>query len=253
VSNLADLLPALSAWQWLLGMVCAFFVGVAKTGVPGFGILVVPLMVLAVGDARLSAGWLLPLLCAGDLFGVFYYRRHAQVRRLFSLTPWVLVGMAAGAVALGAPEQYLRRLVGAIVLVMIALHLARRAGKGRPPPERMAPQAAYGAVAGFATMVANAAGPVMNAYLLSRRLPKEEFIATGAWFFLVINLSKVPVYGYHGLIGARSLLFDLLLLPLLIAGALSGRAIFRRLPQRAFEITVLALTAAAALLLLIAS
>jgi uncharacterized membrane protein YfcA len=249
--NLPELWPALSAWQWLLGMACAFFVGVAKTGVPGFGILVVPLMVLAVGDARQSAGWLLPLLCAGDLFAVAYYRRHAQVRRLFSLTPWVLVGMGVGAVALGAPELFLRRLVGGIVLFMIALHLARRAGKGPPLPERMSQQAAYGAAAGFATMVANAAGPVMNAYLLAKRLPKEEFIATGAWFFLVINLTKLPVYGYHRLIGVRSLIFDLVVLPVLIAGALSGRALFRRLPQRAFELIVLGLTAAAALLLVV--
>ena len=94
--------PDLSLGQWLLGAGCAFAVGLAKTGVPGFGILVVPLMVLAVGDARQSAGWLLPLLCIADVFAVVYYRRHAQTRQLFHLAPWVLVGMGAGALALGA-------------------------------------------------------------------------------------------------------------------------------------------------------
>jgi uncharacterized membrane protein YfcA len=246
--------PELAPWRWLLGAACAFFVGVAKTGVPGLGIMVVPLMVVAVGDARLSAGWLLPLLCAADLFAVAYYRRHAQARRLFSLAPWVLGGMALGAVALGGPEQILRRVVGAIVLAMIGVHLYRKRRAAAPlePGGRERVQAApYGVVAGFATMVANAAGPVMNAYLLAKRLPKEEFIATGAWFFLVINLSKLPVYAGHHLISARSLLFDAALLPAVALGALSGRALFRRLPQRGFELAVLGLTAAAALLLLL--
>ena len=244
----------LTALKWILGGLTAYFVGVAKTGVPGLGIFVVPLMALAVGDARQSAGWLLPLLCAADVFAVVYYRRHAQTTRLASLAPWVVVGMAAGAVALGAPEPLLRRGVGLIVLGMIVLHVVRMRAAA-PPPEAPAAEgvrhvAVYGVTAGFATMVANAAGPIMNLYLLAKRLPKEELIGTGAWFFLVINLSKLPVYAWHGLISARSLAFDALLLPMVMAGALSGRAIFTRFPQRTFEQVVLALAAVSALLLL---
>jgi hypothetical protein len=241
-------MPPLAIWQWLLGALCAFFVGVAKTGVPGLGILVVPLMVIAVGDARASAGWLLPLLCAADLFAVFYYRRHTQTRRLFNLVPWVAVGMAGGAIALGLEEALLRRLVGTIVLCMIGAHVWRKR-QAQPSAETLRHSALFGAVAGFATMVANAAGPVMNVYLLSKRLPKEAFIATGAWFFLVINLSKLPVYAGRGMISAPSLGFDAVVLPALLAGAVSGRALFLRIPQKAFEAVVLTLTAIATLLL----
>jgi len=257
--------PALPLWRWVLGAVCAFGVGVAKTGVPGFGILVVPLMVQAAGDARQSAGWLLPMLCSADVLAVAYYRRHTQARRLFSLLPWVLLGMGGGSLMLSGPELLLRRVVGGIVLAMIAIRLRRGRSGAAPPPaaappaamearprsETMGRAAAYGVSAGFATMVANAAGPVMNMYLLAKRLPKEEFIATGAWFFLVINLCKLPVYAAHGLIGARSLAFDLALLPAVIAGAISGRAIAARLPQRSFELAILGLTVFAALLLLV--
>lgn len=243
-------LPVLATWQWLLGASCAFFVGVAKTGVPGFITLVVPLMVLAVGDARASAGWLLPLLCVGDLFAVVYYWRHAEARRLFSLFPWVAVGMAVGAVVLGAPEHFLRRLVGVITLLMIGVYLARSRTSPALPSEGAVSQAVYGSAAGFSTMVANAAGPVMNVYLLAKRLTKEEFVATGAWFFLLVNLVKLPVYTYHGLVDARSLAFDVFVLPLVVLGALSGRWIVRRMPQRLFDITVFGLSAAAAVLLL---
>jgi uncharacterized protein len=244
--------PELPIAKWMLGALCAYFVGVAKTGMPGLGIFVVPLMALTVGDARQSAGWLLPLLCAADVFAVFYYRRHAQTTRLLSLTPWVLVGMAAGALALGAPEPVLRRVVGGIVLVMIVVHVVRQRSPASAAPagEPVVNVPFYGASAGFATTVANAAGPIMNLYFLAKRLPKEELIGTGAWFFLVINASKIPIYAAHGLIGARSLLFDAVLLPAVIAGALSGRALFTRIPQRAFERVVLALTAVSAAMLL---
>jgi hypothetical protein len=239
--------PELAPWQWAVGAVCAFFVGVSKTGVPGLGILVIPLMVLTVGDARQSAGWLLPVLCTADAFAVYYWRRNTAARRMFSLAPWVLAGMALGAAALGLSERVLRPMVGVIVLVMLALYLRRRLRAHEVGvPVHGAP---YGVAAGFATTVANAAGPVMSLYLLSKRLSKEDFVATGAWFFFVINLTKVPIYLWHGLIGARSLAFDAMMVPAVLAGALTGRWLVFRIPQKLFETLVVALTAASTLLL----
>lgn len=239
------LISALSSSQWLLGVAAAFLVGIAKTGVPGLGILVVPIMVLAVGDARQSAGWLLPLLCTADIFALYYWRRHASAGRLFGLAPWVLAGCIAGAFALNLPERQIRLLVGVIVLLMLAAWLRRRfvTGDGdvAAPP--------YGIAAGFATTVANAAGPVMNLYLLSKRLPKEEFVATGAWFFFFVNLSKVPIYQYHGLFSKQSLLFDAALFPAVLTGALTGRWVIARIPPHVFEAIVVILTAASTVLL----
>jgi uncharacterized membrane protein YfcA len=252
---LADFHPGRFALAALAGLL----IGVAKTGIPGFGILAVPLMVLAVGDARHSAGWLLPLLCLADLFAIAAYRRHAQARRLFGLLPWVLAGIGLGALTLAAPERSMRLLVAAIVIVMIALRWLR--GRHSPDAQAAAPApaaadrwwqaAGYGTSAGFATTVANAAGPVMNLYLLARRLPKHEFVATGAWFFFVVNLVKLPIYAGHGLINQRSLAFDLALAPSVVVGALLGRVLLHRLPQATFDRLVMALTVCAAVLLLV--
>jgi hypothetical protein len=233
-------MPELTAWQWCLGATCAFFVGVAKTGVPGLGILIVPLIVLMVGDARMAAGWLLPVLCTADLFAVWYWRRHAAAGRLFSLTPWVIAGVVAGAFALALSEKVIRPLVGGIILLMLAVFLYRRRTKSAATiSEHPAP---YGFTAGFATTVANAAGPVMNLYLLSMRLQKEEFVATGAWFFFVINLTKAPIYAYHNLFTRQSLMFNLMMVPVVMAGAMTGRWLITRTPDKLFEILVVALT-----------
>jgi uncharacterized membrane protein YfcA len=249
------LLAGFDAGRFALAALAGLLTGVAKTGLPGFGILAVPLMVLAVGDARHSAGWLLPLLCLADLFAIATYRRHAQARRLFDLMPWVLGGIALGALTLAAPKRLLRLLVAAIVIFMTALRWVRgrrstAAAASSAPRDRWWQSAAYGVSAGFATTVANAAGPVMNLYLLARRLPKHEFVATGAWFFFVVNLVKLPIYAGYGFIGRRSLLFDLALAPSVVVGALLGRALLHRLPQTAFDRLVMALTVCAAALLL---
>ncbi len=237
----------IALWKYAVGAVCAFFVGVAKAGVPGVAIWVVPVMVLTVGDARLAAGWLLPLLCVGDLFAVGYWRKHAEVRRLLRLAPWVLAGMLLGAAALSLPEQRLRPIVGGIILFMLLIYVRRRI---RPEtfaiPGRTAP---WGATAGFATTVANAAGPVMNLYLLSNHLPKERFLGTAASFYFVINVVKIPIYAWHGLFSRQSLGFDALLFPAAAAGAMTGRWVFDHIPQRVFEIIVLGFTAVATLLL----
>ncbi|MFN7921765.1 MAG: sulfite exporter TauE/SafE family protein [Bryobacteraceae bacterium] len=244
------MIPPLGAWQWCLGALSVFLVGVAKTGVPGVGILSIPMMVLAVGDARFSAGYMLPILCTADVIALFLFRQHASATRLISMVPWVLLGMAGGAWALGLPESKLRPMVGAIIIVMISIHILRIWRGGAFPAQATLPQSvAYGASAGFASTVANAAGPVMNLYLLSKQLPKAEFVATGAWFFFFVNASKLPIYIGHGLFSRTSLTFDAMMLPVLALGAGCGRALFFRIPQKTFERVVLALSIVATLLL----
>ena len=240
------MIPDLSAWQWALGLFSAIAIGIGKTGVPGIGTIVTPLMVLAVGDARYAAAWTLPILSTADVFAVMYWRRHADARKLFSLIPWVAAGMAVGALSLALDEQVLRRIIGVVVLIMLALQIQR----WRYPQIKFGGSASfYGIAAGFATTIANAAGPVMNMYLLSRRLTKEQFVATGAWFFLVVNLSKVPIYSGYQLFSRASLVFDALMVPAVIFGAVTGLWIIRHIPQRAFEGLIIILTAVSSVFL----
>jgi uncharacterized protein len=244
-------IPHFAFWQWALGIISAFCVGLGKTGAPGVATLIVPLMVVIVGDARFSAAWTLPILSTADVFAVWYWRRHAEAKTLFALVPWVLGGMALGTATLKFPEPVLRRIVITIVVLMLITNLWQR---WRPrktgAAESRASGPTYGVVAGFATVVANAAGPVMNLYLLSKRLPKEIFVATGAWFFLVVNLSKIPIYASYGLFSSQSLTFNLMMAPIVIAGAMAGRWVVQRTPQRVFDLLIIAITALSIILLI---
>lgn len=239
-------MPALDGWQWALGAACALMLGVAKTGAPGLAALTVPLMVFTVGDSRLSAAWTAPLLIVGDIFAVWYWRRHAEARELLTLVPWVAAGMLLGGAALRLDDTILRRVLGAIVLIMVALtYLQRR----RPTLIQHGPASIYGVTAGFATTIANAAGPVMASYLLLKRMPKERLVATGAWFFLAVNVAKLPIYAFNGLLTRASLTYDALMAPLVVVGAVAGFGLLHRMSQRVFEVVTLGLATMSALFL----
>jgi uncharacterized membrane protein YfcA len=242
-------LPDFPTWRWVLAIFCAFNIGVAKTGMPGLGILAVPLFVVAVGDARLSAGWLLPVLLTADIFAVISYRKESAAGALFKLFPYVAVGGALGGAVLSFPEHIIRPLVGAIILACILLFFLRLRGINLASETGHAHSAFFGSAAGFSTMVANAAGPVMNIYLLSQNLPREQFVATGAWFFFLVNLSKIPIYSWQGLISAQSLSFGAALVVPALLGAFTGRRVIKYIPERVFTTSVIGLAIVATIVL----
>lgn len=243
----------LSLLLWFVVILCGVFIGFAKAGVPSLGILVVTIL-MYVFPAKESVGILLPMLIAGDIFAVIYYRRNVVWKYLVSLIPWVLIGIIAGYFVLDwVNSEQLRPVIGTIVLVMIILHLFRqRFGDhfNEMLPKSRAFTVTMGILGGFTTMVGNAAGGVMAIYLLVKGLPKQEFVGTGAWFFLFVNLIKVPFYIYLGLITFESITFNLIIVPMIIVGALIGVKILPLIPQKLFQILVLGFAAAGALKLL---
>ncbi len=243
----------LTAWQWALLSLGAFFTGLSKTGIAGLGVLSVALFANAL-PARASTGTLLPLLLCADLFGLAFFRKHASWPQLGKLFPWVILGVVAGYFALGKINgAQMQRLIGGILLGMAALHVWHKRQSDRLVdhlPHAWWLAALPGVLAGFTTMVANAAGPVMSIYLLAVGLPKLVFIGTGAWFFMLVNSFKVPFSVNLGLITAGSLRMDAVLLMPMIPGALLGPVILRRINQGWFEAMVLALTVLASLRLL---
>ena len=91
----------------------------------------------------------------------------------------------------------------------------------------------------------------MIIYLLAMGLPKIEFMGTGAWFYFILNVAKSPLSFSLGLITPESLMFDLLLAPFAIIGALVGVQILKHINQRLFEELALVFTALAGIRLII--
>ncbi|MEU5713955.1 MULTISPECIES: sulfite exporter TauE/SafE family protein [Streptomyces] len=221
----------LSEWGFAALACAALLVGFSKTAVSGANTVSLAVFA-AVLPARASTGALLPLLIAGDVLAVLTYRRHAHWPTLWRLFPAVAAGVVLGTLFLvWADDGVVRTSIGAILLVMAAVTVWRRrtaAGAG----ERSGTVAtragrvkarSYGVLGGFTTMVANAGGPVMSMYLLSAGFRKLGFLGTSAFFFLVVNVSKVPFSVGLGLIDGRSLLLDAALVVFVVPGALLGK------------------------------
>ncbi|MEV6957725.1 sulfite exporter TauE/SafE family protein [Streptomyces sp. NPDC051207] len=247
-----------TGWEFAALAVAALLVGFSKTAVSGANTVSLAVFA-AVLPARASTGVLLPVLIAGDLLAVLAYRRHAHWPTLWRLFPAVAAGVVVGTVFLmWADDGIVRTSIGAILLVMAAVTLwRRRTADAGAEPEPVTSRAgrlkarSYGVLGGFTTMVANAGGPVMSMYLLSAGFRKLGFLGTSAFFFLIVNVSKVPFSAGLGLIDGRSLLLDAALVGFVVPGALLGTWAVKRINQRLFEQLVIAATVLGALHLLL--
>jgi uncharacterized protein len=233
---------------WVLAIVAALCAGLAKTGFGGLGIVAV-LLFAQIFPAKASTGALLPLMIFGDLIGVYFYRGHANWPDLIRLLPATLAGIICGWWLMPRiPDHDFIVFLGWLILGLMVLTVVQRrfprvllSAVDHPLLGLVA-----GWAAGLATMLANAAGAITAFYFLARRMDKMTFVGTAARFYLVVNLSKVPFSIHLGLMTPESLKFDLLLLPAVAVGAVAGRLLLRRVPQRLFEwITILLATAAA--------
>jgi len=241
-----------SPTSYVLGGLAAALIGLTKTGVPGAAIPAILLMTEAFSEnAKTAVAACLPVLLVGDVLAVAWYRHHAQWRKLAKLLPYVVLGMLPGWLVLRALQaNQLRPVIGGLVLALLVLELARRRFQWDHVPRSRWFIAGTGLLAGFATTVAHAAGPVMTIYLLSQGMAKREFMGTAAWFFLLVNLSKIPVYLGEGMITPDVLRFDLVIVPGVLVGAALGVFVLTKIPQRVFDALALSLAAVAAVRLL---
>lgn len=242
----------LDAWQWAMIVVAATLVGVSKTGVAGVGMLFVAIFANIL-PTKVASGFVLPLLIFGDVVAVASYRRHTEWKYLWRLMPWTAAGVVTGYFAMDRiDDRQASVLIGTIIVVLVGAQAWRKwrpLAADTPHPVWFAPL--IGVLAGFTTLVANAAGPLMAVYLLAMRLPKMAYVGTGAMFFLLLNLFKVPFMVNLGLITTDSFGVNLMLAPAVLAGALFGRWLLPRINQRLFEGLILVFSALAGLRLLL--
>jgi len=245
----------IDSWtDWMLLGVAALTVGLGKAGFSGVGLIAVFIMAELFG--KMSVGILLPMLVVADLSVYPMFRKHGSWSPVWRLLPPAFVGMMAGFFLLDwLPEEWAKPVIGSMILLMVFLQLGR---KFIPIFfDRLAHSSGFGlsagVFAGFATMVANAAGPVFQLYLLSKRVPKMELIGIGTRFFLLINLIKLPFMGGLNFTTSETLLLNLKMVPVILVGVFFGKSLMQLISQRIFEWMVVGFALIAAMRLILAS
>ncbi len=223
------------------------FIGMSKTGVHGAGMIAVPLLAGVFGG-QLSSGIMLPILCLADVMGVWYYHRHASWYHLKKLFPWAAMGTILGVwVGDSINDSLFKMIMAAIIMVSLAIMLWLERGHREDVPHARWFAALTGTAGGFTSMVGNLAGSVMAVYCLSMRLPKNEFIGTIAWFFMVVNWLKVPFHIFAWeTINLNTFLLDLTTIPFIGLGGYLGVLVVKNLKEKTYRWFVIAMTLIAA-------
>jgi uncharacterized protein len=241
-----------TAGQLFVFVLVAIFIGMSKTGVHGAGMMAVPLLA-AVFGGQLSAGIMLPILCLADVMGVWYYHRHASWKHLKKLFPWAAAGTFLGTYVGDSIDDHTFKMIMAVIIVVsVVIMVWLERGRKEEVPDYYWFAALTGIAGGFTSMIGNLAGSVMAIYFLSMRLPKNSFIGTSAWFFMVINWFKLPfhIWGWKT-INVNTFLLDLATLPFIAAGAYLGIVIVQNLKENIYRWFIIAMTLIAAVFMLI--
>jgi uncharacterized membrane protein YfcA len=238
-----EILSTWTIFNLVLVFTGAFILGLAKAGLRGIDMLNVTLMALVFGG-KLSTGIVLPLLCIADIGAVLYYHRHAQWKHFWKLLPWMAVGILIGVYAgKDMNEVVFRKIMSIIIILTVIIMGLMEIIKSENVPTHPFFAASTGIMAGITTMLGNLAGAFSNLYFLAMRLPKNHFIGTSAWLFLVINLFKLPFQVlFWKNITISSLQTDLLLIPALALGFFIGIKIVKQIQEHYYRKVVIILT-----------
>ncbi len=238
-----QLLFVFSNFNWGLILLSAFFIGLSKAGLRGIDMMNVTIMAIVFGS-KASTGIVLPLLCVADIIAVVYYHRHAQWNHFWKLIPWMAIGILVGVyVGKDMNEVLFRKIMAIIIITTVFIMVALEIRKNQIIPTNKFFVANMGLAAGFTTMLGNLAGAFSNIYFLAMRMPKNDFIGTASWVFLVINLFKLPfqVFFWKN-ITPESLYTDLFLLPSVVIGFWIGVKIVSKIKEDKYRKVVIVLT-----------
>lgn len=237
VADIGQLMP--NTVSWALFFFCAILIGISKTGVQNVGTLTVPLFALLFG-AKYSTGIVLIMLCIADLVAVVYYRNQLIWAEVLRLLPASLIGLVTG-VLLGdyLDEKSFKMLMASCILfgmgVMFLGGSLRGASLLRLTENRWY-SPIFGFIVGFSTMIGNAAGPALSIYLLTKKMDRFAFVATGAWFIMILNYTKIPlqVFVWDNLdwIGVS---LSLLSVPFILLGGWIGIKVLQNVNETVFR------------------
>lgn len=242
----------ISITAWAFALTAAFIIGLSKAGIKGIAILNVTLMALAF-EAKASTGIVVPLLIVGDLIAVLYYNRHANWYYIARFLPWVILGILLGVyVGNDLDEGIFKIYMAIIILVSVAMMYWWDRRKSKTVPQHWAFAGFVGTLAGITTMIGNLGGPFSNLYFLAMRVPKNEFIGTAAWLFLIINVIKLPFHIYvWETVTAETLFFNLKLVPGILLGMFVGIRLIKLIKEDFYRKMILILTALGAVMIMI--
>ena len=241
----------LSAETLFLLCLIALLTGFIKAGAPSLGTLLTAFVAL-IFPPRDALGITLLYLLVGDLVAVTLYWRLAHWQELKKMMLPVFLGIVLGGILLSfLDNDNLGLTLGLVVIVLVCMEPFRPRLTQWALDHPASVRSGSGLIAGIATTIGNAAGPILSLYFLLLKLDKKAFVGTGAIFFLFVNVSKIPIFMGQEIFQSQYYGSVLLTAPLVFLGAIGGKKFLDWVTQLWFNGIVLSFTAFSGLWLVV--
>ena len=220
---------------WIFAALATFLVGASKGGVPGVGVLAVPVLAQVMSPV-VAAGLLLPLYILSDLYGLWLYRKDYDLWNIKIIVAAATIGIGIGwATAHYNNDDVVKLIVGIIgIWYSVDLYFKNK-NKNMATKSADVPRGLFwGALTGFTSFVAHAGGIPYQMYVLPQRLSKMKYAGTSTIAFAIINLLKLPPYWFLGQVTVGSLETCLYLAPIALFGAWAGFKLTILIPEKPF-------------------
>jgi uncharacterized membrane protein YfcA len=206
------------------------------------------------GCITFAIALVVPATFMADLAVVFNYHAHARWDVIRKLLLPTIVGVIAGSQLLGKVSAgSAKLLIGGALATILMVNLTQTAlaatkaavkkKKEEASPDYTSPlwyadsiwfAALIGVLGGFATILTNSMGPLLNVFLLGLRLDPKAFVGTRASFFTIINSIKVVAQIQAGNLDQRLIAVSLLQGTMAVVGVLCAKVFVARISKPLF-------------------
>lgn len=222
-------------WFFAVAIPAVFLIGLSKGGLGGGLAGIGTPMIALVIPPVMAAAIILPVLLVGDAVGIYNYRKHVKWSVFSTIIPAATIGILIGALTVSyVSDDAVRIALGLISIIFSVVQFLKDYFKHPAQKENKFKGYFWGVIAGITSFISHSGGPPYQAYTLGLKLDKVLYAGTTAVSFATINAIKLVPYFALGQFNTNNLWISASLVPVAVAGALSGVWIVKRVSQALF-------------------
>ncbi|WBU63098.1 sulfite exporter TauE/SafE family protein [Paracoccus aerodenitrificans] len=223
----------LTQTSWVLAVLGAVAVGMAKGGLSMMSMISVPIMALTMSPV-VAAGILLPVYVISDIGGLIAFRRAFDWPTLITLLPGAVAGIALGWATAHAVDDAAIMLIIGLIGAVFALNALIRPQMGGARGPRWGAGSFWGALAGYTSFVSHSGVPPYQIYVQPMQMQSRVFAGTTTVFFTIVNAVKLIPYYFLGQLNPANLRISAMLILPALGGLMLGLWLLRVIPQALF-------------------
>ena len=230
---------------WTVCCIAVLSVSISKSGFGGaLGALSAPLM-LTILPAKATLVILLPLYLLADFWTVWIWRGYAVTHLLFRMVLMAVIGQFLGYLLIEViDDNTLKAVIGALALITGARYwlgvfrpqiAARPRAATRLIRRRFRSRSAvWCTFSGLSSFISLTGGIGVQIFMLPMAIHRFFFVGTLAWYFLIINLAKIPLFFELDLFSPQTAGISLALIPVIPLGVMAGKWLNKKMSDKLF-------------------